>query len=274
MNRLAALVNKPIATAYVVLVLAACGGGGLGPPQDPDAAMQARWNQNISEVAQVRSAIAECAKNNGGMLAYNCDSLASLASNGFLPRGDALLAAGRFESAAPTLERATAALVLVGNEEAGNCTLRITPSAYGQTVAWTYTNEAGGRCDRIISTKVRWSENIAEVARVQTAIAECSKKHAGVLAGHCDTLALLTLNESLPAGYTLSQGEFETAVPVITGGTAALVLVGTALAGNCIVTIAPSPGVQSMTWAYINTGITPDGEKCDRTKTGVGGQSL
>jgi type IV pilus assembly protein PilA len=114
-------------------------------------------------------------------------------------------------------------------------------------------------------SRARWTNNIATVAQVQTAIAECSQNNNGVLAANCDTLALLTGSGFLPANYALVAGQFM-AAPTITAGTAAIVLTGTALVGSCVVTITPTVTPQSITWAYAD-GAAPAG--CNRSKTGV-----
>jgi type IV pilus assembly protein PilA len=115
-------------------------------------------------------------------------------------------------------------------------------------------------------SRARWSDNISQVAQVQTAIAECSQNFAGVLGGNCDTVGLLTGGGFLAAGYTLSQAINESATPTITAGTATLVLSGNNKASNCVVSVTPTPGVQAITWTYT---ITP-AATCNRAKTGLG----
>jgi len=251
--------KKPV--IWASLFLAACGGG-VGSSALDDTAMQARWDQNIAQVAQVRSAIAKCAERSNGILAGQCDSLVLLTSGDFLPRTYTLVPS-QFESAAPAIVRGTAALVLAGNEGAGNCTVTLTPGAGTQGLTWDYTNEGGAHCDRAISTRFAWSENISLTTGMRTAIEQCSKKSDGKLVGNCDSLTLLVVNGFLPSGYVVAPGPFESAATAFTAGT--LVLTGTAKAGNCVVTITPSVGVQAVTWTYTNGGAG-----CNRLKTGVG----
>lgn len=115
-------------------------------------------------------------------------------------------------------------------------------------------------------SRARWTDNIAQVSQVQTAIAECAQNNAGTLTGTCDSLTLLTAGGFLPAGYTLSVGTYESIAPAITAGTAAIVLTGSLAANSCIVTITPTVGVQALTWVYTD-GATPAG--CGKAKTGV-----
>ena len=113
-------------------------------------------------------------------------------------------------------------------------------------------------------TRARWTNNVASVAQVQTAIGECSQHNGGVLAGNCDTLALLIADGALPTGYTLVAGQFM-AAPTLTVGTAAIVLTGTVQVGSSVVTILPTETVQALDWAFI-TAAAPAG--CGKSKTG------
>jgi type IV pilus assembly protein PilA len=113
--------------------------------------------------------------------------------------------------------------------------------------------------------RARWTNNIADVASLQTAIGECSQNNGGVLGGNCDTLALLTGGGFLPPTYTLVAQTYM-AAPAITAGTAAIVLTGTAVVGSCVVTITPTVTPQALTWAYAD-GAAPAG--CNKSVTGV-----
>lgn len=115
-------------------------------------------------------------------------------------------------------------------------------------------------------SRARWTDNIAQVAQVQTAIAECSQNNAGILTATCDSLTLLTGGGFLPSGYTLVAGTYESIAPAINPGTAAIVLTGSIAANSCIVTITPTVTPQAVTWTYTD-GATPAG--CSKSKTGV-----
>jgi type IV pilus assembly protein PilA len=113
-------------------------------------------------------------------------------------------------------------------------------------------------------TRARWTDNVSTVASLQTAIGECAQHNNGVLAGNCDTLALLIADGDLAVGYTLVAGTFM-AAPALTVGTAAIVLTGTAQVGACVLTITPTETPAALTWA-ITTAAAPAG--CGKSKTG------
>jgi type IV pilus assembly protein PilA len=112
----------------------------------------------------------------------------------------------------------------------------------------------------------RWSDSLDSTASIEAAIGECSQFNGGVIAGNCDTFALLTGNGFLPAGFTASASQYESTAPTLTAGTAAIVLTGNAQAGACVVTLTPVYTGQAVTWGYSNSG--PAG--CSRARTGVG----
>ena len=112
-------------------------------------------------------------------------------------------------------------------------------------------------------SRARWSDNLSQVAQVQTAIGECSQNNGGTLAANCDAIATLITNGFLPTGYAIN-ATANLASATVTGGTAALVLTGLAPTNNCVVTITPTVSAQAVSWAYLNGG------GCNRSKTGVG----
>ena len=114
-------------------------------------------------------------------------------------------------------------------------------------------------------TRARWTDNISQVAQLQTAIAECSQHNNGSLSGNCDSVAVLITDGDLETGYTLTAGQFMAGAPAITASTAAIVLTGSAQAGACVVTITPTTNQQVITWGYADSG--PAG--CGKAKTGV-----
>ena len=112
-------------------------------------------------------------------------------------------------------------------------------------------------------SRARWSDNLSQVAQVQTAIGECSQNNAGVLHGNCDALTTLSSNGFLSAGYAIAATP-NLASATVTATTAAVVLTGRAPTNNCVVTITPTVTTQALRWAYTNGG------GCNRSKTGVG----
>ena len=116
-------------------------------PQYQDYLSRSRWSDNISQVAQVQTAIAECVQNNAGVIvAGTCDSDAALATAGFLPTGY-LVIKSQFMNAAPTFPGA-GKIDIVGSTQASSCTVEITPLVTIQAVTWSYANTAGAGCNR------------------------------------------------------------------------------------------------------------------------------
>jgi len=112
----------------------------------------------------------------------------------------------------------------------------------------------------------RWADSLETAASLQSAVGECTQFSGGIIAGNCDSITLLKSNGFLPTTYVAAASQYEAVGPTITAGTGAIVLTGSLPAGNCTVTIAPSAGIQAVSWSYSNGGASG----CNRTKTGVG----
>lgn len=110
-------------------------------------------------------------------------------------------------------------------------------------------------------TRARWSDNLSGVASFKQAIAECSQNNNGDLT-QCDTLAELQSNGFWPSASapTVKYGSV-----ALTATSAAIEITGNTQAGGCTVTLTPTVGNGSVTWAFTNDGT------CTRSKTGVGG---
>lgn len=108
-------------------------------PQYQDYQSRARWTTNIASVDQVKLAIAECAQNNMGTLAGNCDTEMLLVSGGFLPAGYTMVATP-FEANAPTIMAGTAAIVMTGTAQVGSCVVTLTPTVTVQSISWAFTD--------------------------------------------------------------------------------------------------------------------------------------
>lgn len=113
-------------------------------------------------------------------------------------------------------------------------------------------------------TRAKWQDNIAKAAAFKLGIAECSQNNNGDLT-LCDTDTELGNTVGLPVISSIQGGELTTAT--ITATTAAIVLTGSSTVGNCVVTLTPTAGSTSITWAF-TTATTPAG--CSKRKTGVG----
>ena len=109
-------------------------------------------------------------------------------------------------------------------------------------------------------TRAKWQDNIARVQSYKTAIAECLQNNNGFIT-LCDSSTQVTSATGAtfpaPGGNLSAIGQ--------TATTGAIVLTGTAGVGDCVVTMTPSAGTTSVTWAFTNSGTG-----CGKSKTGVG----
>ncbi|MBC7204577.1 MAG: pilin [Pusillimonas sp.] len=111
-------------------------------------------------------------------------------------------------------------------------------------------------------TRARWSDNIAGIASLKTAIAECMQNRAGTVAD-CDSIADLNTNGFWPNNtdpVALGAG-----TATVTATSAAITITGNAQAGNCSVALTPGFGAANITWNPVVTG-----NNCGRSRTGLG----
>ncbi len=107
-------------------------------PQYQDYVQRARWAENTTAIAPVRTAIAECLQNNAGQVA-NCDTVAELGLTAITnpPTGTIAVTA------------TTAAIVVTG---AGSipaaCVITWTPTVGPTAVTWAVTRAASTECTR------------------------------------------------------------------------------------------------------------------------------
>ena len=124
-------------------------------PQYQDYVTRARWSDNISAIGQLKAAIGECLQNQNGVnnSPANCNDFAaggSLQSNGYLPANWAGAATPKF-AATPTaalLNTNGVVITLVGNAQAGGCTVTLTGTANSNQLTWKFDNTAGTGCNR------------------------------------------------------------------------------------------------------------------------------
>ena len=114
-------------------------------PQYQNYLSRARWSDNLSQVAQVQIAVAECAQNNGIQappVIAPCDTIPNLETNGFLPTGfNAAFTGTAFKfMAVPTV--AAGVIGMVGTAQASNCAVTLTPTPGVQALTWAFTNTA------------------------------------------------------------------------------------------------------------------------------------
>ena len=109
-------------------------------------------------------------------------------------------------------------------------------------------------------TRAKWQDNIARVQSYKTAIAECLQNNNGFIT-LCDTSAQVV--SATGALFPAIGGQISALAQ--TGTTGAIVIAGTAGVGSCTVTMTPTAGTTSVTWAFTNSGTG-----CGKSKTGVG----
>lgn len=112
-------------------------------PQYQDYVTRARWSDNISGIASLKTAIGECLQNRSGAMA-DCDSIADLNTNGFWRDtvDPVVLGAGT-----ATVTATTGAITITGGATAGSCTVALTPTPGTANVTWAPT-VTGTNCGR------------------------------------------------------------------------------------------------------------------------------
>jgi type IV pilus assembly protein PilA len=112
-------------------------------PQYQDYVTRARWADNISGVASLKTAIGECLQNRSGAMA-DCDSIADLNTNGFWRDTVDPVALG---AGTATVTASTGAITITGGATAGSCTVALTPTQGTANVTWAPT-VSGTNCGR------------------------------------------------------------------------------------------------------------------------------
>lgn len=108
-------------------------------------------------------------------------------------------------------------------------------------------------------TRSRWSDNMASIAPLKLAIAQCTQENSGDLTA-CDTAAKLTTTVGYPGLQNPTNGTV-----AITGTTAAIVVTGANKLAACTVTLSPTVGTNTVTWLAATGG----GATCTKAKTGI-----
>jgi type IV pilus assembly protein PilA len=111
-------------------------------------------------------------------------------------------------------------------------------------------------------SKAKYASAINAIGQLKTAVATCATQNNSVIAGNCDTTALLITSGDLPTGWALP-----TSIPHFTYGftasTGAITVVGDASVGSCTLTATPAANTSALAWT-----ITTTGTSCDKAKTG------
>ncbi len=122
-------------------------------PQYRDYTTKSRWSTNVAAVAGIQQAMAQCLQERAGTVA-SCDSLDDLVTAGNLrtnapptiPNG---AAANNF-----AITATTGVITIVGNADAGGCTITMTPQgiangvANGNDLTWRITHTASANCSQ------------------------------------------------------------------------------------------------------------------------------
>jgi len=108
-------------------------------PAYQDYVTRAKWSDNLSSVASLKLAIAECFNDNNNT-ATNCDDLAAELDD--YRGGSTTAPAAKFGTV--TVDTTTAAISIAGNAAAGSCTVKLTPSAANGNMQWAASNSGTG----------------------------------------------------------------------------------------------------------------------------------
>ncbi len=98
-------------------------------PAYQDYTTKAKWAENNSGVATVKTAIAECLNQNAGTLA-SCDTLAKLTT------ASGYSAFPTLANGTVTMTASTAAIVVTGTAAVGSCVVTWTPTVSSSSVTW------------------------------------------------------------------------------------------------------------------------------------------
>lgn len=107
-------------------------------------------------------------------------------------------------------------------------------------------------------TRSRWSDNIAQIAPLKMAIAQCGQENSGDLAGKCSSAGLLASAVGYPGVPTPANGT------VAMTASGAFTITGRAALAACVVTFTPTVVDNAITWATATSG-----SGCSKAQTGV-----
>lgn len=122
-------------------------------PQYQNYVTRARWQDNLSAVAQVKQALSDCYQNfNGNVSQAECADWTALKAAGFLPQDFTLLNAIRPEYGAISDSFVGGVVTITGAARTGgaNCVveLRATIPAGSSVVQWAFVNVNPSTCNR------------------------------------------------------------------------------------------------------------------------------
>ena len=109
-------------------------------PQYQDYVTRAKWTDNISQVATLKNAIAECVQNNAGTITGTCDTAALLTTAVGYPG----LPAANNNLTSVAITAATGAIVVTGTATVGSCVVTFTPTVGSNAITWVGATSGAG----------------------------------------------------------------------------------------------------------------------------------
>lgn len=103
-------------------------------PQYRDYTIRARWADNNTTIAPIKTALTECIQHSDGVIKDECDTFILIGAT--TPTTNANLAS-------TSMTAATGTIVVTGTAAAGNCVITWTPNATSTSVAWTGVTSNG-----------------------------------------------------------------------------------------------------------------------------------
>ncbi|MFJ1258920.1 prepilin-type N-terminal cleavage/methylation domain-containing protein [Cupriavidus sp. CuC1] len=106
-------------------------------PQYQDYVTRARWTENVTSIASLKQAIAECVQNNvqaAGAAAAPCDALGAAGLGSAAGGGFTTVPASKY---AASVAYAGGVITITGTAAVGACVVTVTPAVAATSVSWT-----------------------------------------------------------------------------------------------------------------------------------------